>query len=104
VCPRLFVRPRYTSGPPGDGESLADQVFGQWLILSRKTGIEVLFDLLPRRCRLLRFPLQALQDGAETCELALLRSHVLFHIAYGLFNDLLWLFETVEDTVQISFE
>ena len=62
VCPRLCVCPRYTSGAPGYGKSLADQVFGQWLMLSRKTGIDVLLDLLHRRRRLLRFPLKALQD------------------------------------------
>ena len=101
---RLFVSSCYASGTPDDFESLADQVFGQWLILSRKTGIDVLFDLLQRRRRLLRFPRKALQGRVEICEPALLRGNVLFHIAYGLFNDFLWLFETVEDAVQISFE
>jgi hypothetical protein len=104
ACPCLFLSPREAFGTPGDVESLADQVFGQWLILSRKTGIDVLFDLLHRHRRLLCFPLKALQDRVEVCKPALLRSKVLFHIAYGLFNDLLWLFETIEDTVQISFE
>jgi hypothetical protein len=102
--PPLFLSPRDASGAPGYFELLADQVFGQWLILSRKTGIDVLGDLLHRRRRLLRFPIQALQDRVEVCEPALLRGNVLFHIAYRLFDHLLGLFETVEDAVQISFE
>jgi hypothetical protein len=102
--PRLFLNPRYGFGAPGHFESLAQQISGQWLILSRKTDVDLCCALLHRRRRLLCFPRESLQAGAEFFEPALLRGNVLFHIAYRLFDDLLRLFEPVEDAVQISFE
>jgi hypothetical protein len=104
LCPCLFLGPCYASDTPGHFESLADQVFGQWLIRSRKTGVDVLLDLLHRRRHLLRFPLESRQARVQFFEPALVHGNILFHIAYRLFDHLLRLFETVEDTVQISFE
>jgi hypothetical protein len=104
VSPRLFLSPRYAFGTPGHFEPLADQVFGQRLIRSRKTGVDVLLDLLHRRRHLLRFPRESLHARVQFFEPTLVYGNILFHIAYGLFDHLLGLFETIEKAMQICFE